>query len=551
MTVFDRSTSRRGLITGSAALAGAAAWGIHGQPPPRTVAATQGTPMPAAAPAELQVLRWGWTAPIRRVSVAGYGGPAMDRFMSILWLPPFLGTADGGVEPGVCLDYSVSEDNLTYTFNLDPAAKFSDGGKITAGDLKYTFEYMATPESGNPFPYYQTQAVLGHDAVRTGESREMAGLAVVDDETLQITLSRPFSPFIAYMTQCLNGIHQRADIENGGPDWDKRPTVTSGPFMVESFDMETGEIVMVRNPYWWRESSAIERIETVVAPDQNTLAVLWDNDELDIVERPRSTAGVRFGMTSPNTVVADSPCPLLWVIGLRTTAPPMDDVDVRRALVMATDPDSIVPALYQGIFRPSATINTPIVPGHVDRPTWFDPVAAKAALAASRYGGPDGLDPVIFAVGPQSDVRQAAEAIQQDWQEILGIEPAILPTDPGFDANEIGANVWFAPPGPLFLDTGCMITWAFKSDNNYFTQIIQVEDGEIDGLIEQAEALPFTAATERAALYAQAEELMIGRGYVIPFAEGVVSYLIKPWVAGAEFRPDTAPIIERMYVAER
>lgn len=540
-----RTLSRRTVLTGAAGLAAGAAIA----PFPRSIlwsraVAQEGSPAPAAE----QVLRWGAPTPMERLSVVGYGGSPTDRFMDILFMPPFQGDATGALVPGVCTEYMVSEDGLVYTFAVDPEAKFSDGSKITAGDIKFTWEYMATPESGNPFPYYQTQAVAGHDAVRSGAATDMSGLVALDDETLQITLSRPYSPFLAYCTQCLNGIHQRKNIEEG-EEWDRKPTVSSGPYVIDSFDVDSGEMVMVRNPFWWREQPAIERIEVRVAPDPNTLSVLWGNDEIDIQERSWLLAA-QYQTGPERESIVDSPMPILFILLFKTTLAPMDDINVRRALLKAIDIETLIPALYRGAYLPATSLSSPAIPGYVEQPSFFDPEGAKAALAESAYGSAANLPPVTFSVGPTSPFRLMAEAIQQGWQDILGISPAILPTDPGFDPDEIGANVRFDAPGPMFLDAGGFTTWAFKSDNNYF-RWIEAQDAEIDGLIEQAEALAFEDTAGRAPLYQQAERLMVERGYMAPLAHGYVSSLVKPWVVNAAFRPDSSPIIESMYIAER
>lgn len=535
--------SRRSLLAGSAALAS----GLTFAQSPFGAPAVQERRPPAAS--DRQILRLGTSSAPSRLSMAGYGG-FLVQLGTLLYQPPFRADAQGTLVPGVCTDWSVSADNLRYTFTLDPAARFSDGSKITAEDMKYSFEYMAMPESGNPFPYYQTQAVVGHDAVRRGETREMSGLAVIDDETLQITLARPFSPFLAYCSQMLNGIYQRRNIEEGGAEWDSRPTVSSGPYVVESWDRDTGATVLVPNPFWWREQSPITRLEIIVAPDVNTLSVLWSNDEIDFWVRPLELAA-QYETGPERDFLVPTPSPYLYFLCCRTTVPPMDDINVRRALLLATDVETIVPALFEGSFLPANSLSSPAIPGYEPKPPFFDPDAARAALAASSYGGAENLPPVVFGVAAGTSLSVSAQAIQQSWRDVLGIEPAVLPSDPGFDPSEIGANVFFRVPGPMFVDAGGFITWALKSDNSVFQETVQIQDPDVDALIEQAEALAATDLAGRTALYDQASDLMVQRGYLIPYCYGPITYLVKPWVANAAFRPDTSPIIEPMFIAER
>lgn len=48
--------------------------------------------------------------------------------------------------PGLANRWEVSEDKLSFTFHLDPNAKWSDGKAITADDVVWSFEAMKNPE---------------------------------------------------------------------------------------------------------------------------------------------------------------------------------------------------------------------------------------------------------------------------------------------------------------------------------------------------------------------------------------------------------------------
>ena len=181
-----RQFSRRHLLATSAAFATAAT--LNPFPKvvsPRSAAAQELTP----APAESQVIRWAGP-PTRGLSIPVYDNFWWTNLQSV-YMTPFVQDNSGEISPGICTDYTVSDDQLTYTFTMNPDAVWSDGSKITASDVKYTWDWMANPKlSGNPFNYYQTQAVKGNREVFEGTASEMSGLVALDDDTLQITLSR-------------------------------------------------------------------------------------------------------------------------------------------------------------------------------------------------------------------------------------------------------------------------------------------------------------------------------------------------------------------------
>lgn len=545
MTFIDLTFTRRRLTAQFAALATAAA--VNPFPPVRTAAA-QGTPLPDAAPAGSQVLRYSNRVPQTRLSVVGYGA-LLQEFMQAIYLSPFLPNRDGSIAPGVCLDYAVSDDQLLYTLAVDPAARFSDGSPVTAADIKTTWEWTASPASGNPFSYYQTAAIRGHEAVVEGRAAEMTGLVALDEQTLQVTLTAPFTPFIQYLSHCLLAVHSQADIARG-EGWDLQPNLACGPFVVESFDVDTGDVVAVRNPTWWREPPTLERIEYRAAPDGNSVALLWENDEIDLWRFE-----VGLGAELVNGPYADqileTPSVANYVLTLDVTKEPTDDPDVRRALLLASDIETIVPAVFQGALDPATGINHPRTPGAVVRPPFFDPEAARAVLAASRYGGPEGMPPITIAVAPNSPLRRLVEAIQQGWQEVLGIDPAILPADPGFDPEEIGAQVRQTGNVSLFLGPGCLLTWGWRADNNTFRVNIGTADAEVEALLATGDSLPLEQAEERAEAYAAAEDLILERAYAIPLCWFVSRFLFKPWLANVSFNPSANLNVLATYVTER
>ena len=48
-------------------------------------------------------------------------------------------------EPGLAARWSIGADKRTFTFHLNPAAKWSDGRPVTAGDVKWTFDMIMSP----------------------------------------------------------------------------------------------------------------------------------------------------------------------------------------------------------------------------------------------------------------------------------------------------------------------------------------------------------------------------------------------------------------------
>jgi ABC-type transport system substrate-binding protein len=180
---------------------------------------------------------------------------------------------------------------------------------------------------------------------------------------------------------------------------------------------------------------------------------------------------------------------------------------------------------------------------------FFDPDGARAALAASAYPDPKSLPPITIAVSPTSASRPIVEAISQMWQDVLGISPAVLPQDPGFDAAELGAQAQTWSPFPLYSAPGDDLVWTYRAGNLLFSEGVGKNDDEVEALIEQGEALAPDAVEERGAFYQQAEDMILDRAYFIPLHYYEWWYLVQPNIANIGFNPDTSLNVETTYIA--
>jgi peptide/nickel transport system substrate-binding protein len=404
---------------------------------------------------------------------------------------------------------------------------WSDGSKITSHDIKYTWEWMANPTiSGNVYNYYQTQAVVGNREVYDGAVTEMTGLVAVDDDTLQITLTQPYTPFLYYCTHCLMGVHQRANIENGGPDWDKKPTIASGPFMVESFDVNTGETVLVQNPFWWGQKPTITRVEQRAIPDVGTQLITWTNNECEVWSTGATTDFLfQYGLEE----IVEHAGPSARFFLLNTKNPPLDDIHVRRALQRATDVQTMISAVFVDYadYAIAATgISHPTDPAFANRPFLFDVEAAKAEFAQSKYAGGD-VPPIVAVVS--GDYIKLATVMQQMWQDALGIQLQVVPADQASAQQAQDASIQQGGNSVLYIGPGGLLSWGWHKDNYWFNGRINTVDEEVEALLTQGDAIPDERIADRVTAYQQAEALILDRGYTIPLHH-------QPWALCAKAR---------------
>jgi len=95
---------------------------------------------------------------------------------------------EGNLVPDLALSWELSDDQLTWTFNLRHDVVWHDGEPFTAADVKSTFEISADPDYTG---WATNKDILGVDAKLAGEADAVEGVQVLDDHTVTITTTEP------------------------------------------------------------------------------------------------------------------------------------------------------------------------------------------------------------------------------------------------------------------------------------------------------------------------------------------------------------------------
>jgi peptide/nickel transport system substrate-binding protein len=199
--------------------------------------------------------------------------------------------------PNLASEYAISEDGLTYTFTMNPAATFSDGTPVTAADAAYSIQ-RGILQGGTSSPqwlyteplfgigtddvsllvdpegnlYDDREGMQAADPAALVAACEQVKAAVVADDaagTVTFNLAQAYAPFLPTLANSWGSVMSKAWVAaNGGWDgscdtWQNFYAVNSeddpfstiamgsGPFMLESWT-KGQELVLVRNPNYWR-----------------------------------------------------------------------------------------------------------------------------------------------------------------------------------------------------------------------------------------------------------------------------------------------------------
>jgi len=366
--------------------------------------------------------------------------------------------------PHLAESYDVSEDGLTYTFNLRQGVLFHNGRELVADDVRYTFERVLDPATQSPGQGFYT-TIAGAQEFIDGEADSVAGVEVVDDYTVRITTSEPDASFLHKMGLNFAHIVPQEAVEAAGGDFGHNPVGTGG-FMLKEWVLGQ-RVVLERNPNYFEEGLPyLDEMVFQVGVDPNVAFLRLLQGEVDVLGDGIPSARFTEVMDDPDLSqqVARGEQMQTGYVTINVNMEPFDDVRVRQALNMAINKDRIV-RLINNRAVPATQILPPLFESHnADYAGYpYDPEAARELLAEAGY--PNGFDTELYAYNVAPNDR-IAQAIQADLAEI-GVNVA-LRTQAQSTVIEAGG----AGEAPLIWSGGMAWIADYPDPNNFYWPIL-------------------------------------------------------------------------------
>ncbi len=313
----------------------------------------------------------------------------------------------GSVVPGLAESWTVSDDGLTYTFDLRDGVIFHDGTTFDSADVKFTLDRARAEDSTNAQKQFFAP---------------VADVATPSPGEVVVTLSRPDGLFLFNM-----GSGDASIVATESADTNKTSPVGTGPFKFDRW-VEGDRIELSRNPDY-RDPDAIrlDRVtfRIIADPPAQVAAVLaGDVDAFPNIGAPETLA--RFEGDSRFAVVVGT-TEGETVMGVNLRREPFSDVRVRQAIAHAIDRQAIVDGAMFGFGTPIGSHFAPHNGAYADLTGMYphDPDRARALLAEAGYA--DGFE-MTFKLPPPSYARRGGEIIQAQLAEV-GIRAELEPVE--------------------------------------------------------------------------------------------------------------------------
>jgi peptide/nickel transport system substrate-binding protein len=408
-------TRRRAMLNGVALTAAA-------------VVMTRGLSIAPSARAEEQIESITWALPSipDTLFIPHAWTTYIGAIMSLVQEGPLAFGDDLALKPASA-DKWEQVDPTTVKYHLRSGVKFGDGSPLTADDIVATFTYHMSPDSGS-------QLASFYNSVATVE-------ATAPDE-VTVKLKAPnvqFAYTAAHMAGFVLKKEQLADKNIGTPE--VLPLGT-GPYKLVEF-VPTDHVILEARDDYWGPKPVVKRITFHAIPDRQARLLAMQNGDIDGTF-DLAISDVDQWKALGNVDIVTAPSLGMYALTLDHSAPPFDDIHVRRAVAHAVDREGLVKALLKGNGEAATALNPPemwsgVLPPDEVRafyatlPSYpFDLVKAKAELAQS--GHPDGFDVTIPAPTADPYMINIMQSVVENLKQI-GIRASI---------QEIDNNTWLA-----------------------------------------------------------------------------------------------------------
>ncbi|MDO4913851.1 MAG: ABC transporter substrate-binding protein, partial [Bifidobacteriaceae bacterium] len=261
---------------------------------------------------------------------------------------------NNALQPGLAKSWDISDDGLTYKFNLRKNITFSNGDSLTATDV------VSSLQNGI------TKGYVGYDKLLN-----ISNISYDDDYTFTISLSSPSPTLLRVLSTRAGAVYDS-----------KNPNIGSGPYTISNFEKNKQLVLQANNKYWNTAPQTNQITIHYYSSDEDEIKA-YQNNEIDVAYNltPASAQSLK---DENNTTITDGSSDTKIMLAFNNNKDTIySDIRIRQATRYAIDAASIA---QQQIDSAGAIggIFTPIEAGYEDLTGLF-PYDAKKALSYFAY----------------------------------------------------------------------------------------------------------------------------------------------------------------------
>lgn len=392
-------------------------------------------------------------------------------------------------EGAVLEEYSIEEEGKEFIFEVREGITFHNGDKLTAEDVKFTYESLMDEELGSPHRHYY---------------EDIEKIELIDEYTLKVTLNEPNVIFMA-TSRLRDTVLPKNYIKEVGWDGYEKNPIGSGPY--KFVEHSPGEkIVLEKFDNYWGHKAQIENVEFRFITETSSALMALETKEIDFMDLPIS-AYERLKKDESNQLtfkIYEEFTDARIAFNKRSDSI-FSDVRLRQAIAYAIDAEEIVKLQPGDLVKPAVgRIPDSHAAFSPDIKSFkHDPEKAKELMAEAGY--PDGFSTELYvATGKELRILES-QVIQQQLAEV-GIDLEIVTLEWGtyLDVTAEGKAPMFRENWPCgTLPSPYNFVAEFHSENSYNPIFGTYHNEKVDTLIDKIKRTP--DPNERWELYKQVQ----------------------------------------------
>ena len=402
--------------------------------------------------------------------------------------------------PAAVSSWQVSDDKKTWTFNIRQNARYWNGDPLRAEDFRAAWLSMLDPENETPYSSL-FDIIEGAKDYRMGNNTDPSsvGISIRGDKTLIVRLNAPASFFSSMLCHhSFSPIHPTM-LNNG--NWSA--PISNGPFYITGQTTKTITLTK-NNRYWDEESVLLDKITVCLTNDGEESAAMWNSGEARWI----TGSSVVLEALTDRTGIVVNPMFATHYYYIRSIGP-WKDHRLRRALTLALPWQE----MRKGWYLPTKTLIFPLS-GYpkINGIEKEDTAEAQRLLEAAGYPKGVGLPEIVIRITPSEDADRIAKLMASAWMNLgIPVKLDVVPYNRYFnslkqDNYTIGSISWIGD----FADPYTFLQM-WRRDSNLNDAMHNDDDFE-----ELMERSMYEEGHERFKILAEAEQLLLDRGAVLP-----------------------------------
>ena len=448
------------------------------------------------------------------------------------------------IQPAIAKDWTISEDGLTYTFNLREDVFFQDDGafeggngrKVVAADVVYSLERVRVGDINSPGAWIFQERVIDENPFKA-----------IDENTFEVKLKKPFRPMLGIFTMQYCSIVPKEAVEKYGSDFRKNP-VGTGPFKFKRW-LEGQSLFLEKNEnYFEKEGSNqlpyLDGVRVSFVGDRKTAFLEMIKGEIDFMSGLESSF-VNELLTSEGELQTKQSDKLQFIkspflnteyLGFNLNLDgknPLSQKKVRQALNYGFDRAKMLRSMRNNVGKPAISGFTPkglpSFDSNAVKGYSYNPDKARTLLQEAGFPNGKGLPTITLLTN--NDYQDLCTFIARQWED-LGvkvqielIESAALRQKMTQGTADFFRASWIAD----YPDAENYMT-LFYSKNPAPPNYTRYKNSNFDQLYEQA--LNENDDAKRYTLYQQMENIIIEEAPVVFLFYDETAWFVKKGVTG-------------------